>query len=237
MMEHGYPMSHPRFPGASIGGAGAGICLLSPGTGWVATVCACLALSCGDSDRSGRAGSPIEDAGAPDGASAAAGGSSAGGSSSGAGGAASGSGGRAGSTGGTATSTGGHPADAGNTDGGSPGSGGSTPEGGAECGAQACAAAEVCIARRVVGGGILFPDDSGACPAGSHPEPIGISNTICASDYTYQCVPLMGCSPGAVQCSCAAGTCPQGYGACSDPSPSRVELDPAAMLVCELQAP
>lgn len=144
----------------------------------------------------------------------------------------------------------------GSTNSGTGGNGGSTGSGGHAgsssgtphaCVGTTCAAEQVCVAYRTVGGGQIYPDSSGNCPAGSHSEPASWADAgaICVANFAYQCVQLEGCFGGApVTCDCAmlnaaetSGTCPTGYPACSNPSSTYVGLDPDAQLICEQQAP
>jgi hypothetical protein len=130
--------------------------------------------------------------------------------------------------------------------GGAGGVGGTTGVGGSDhaCVGTTCAASEVCIAYRTVGGGLVEPDANGDCPDGSHPEPVAGSE-YCVADFAYQCVELVGCSGTTpVTCACAQprggdgmGTCPMVYSACADPQPDTSWLDPVAQLICEQQAP
>lgn len=97
-----------------------------------------------------------------------------------------------------------------------------------------CAATEICVAYRLVGGAALQPD-AGSCPPGTHVE--GSGTVYCLSDFSYRCVPLTGCTGGApVSCACASADCPSGYSTCSDPQTADW-LDPSAQLVCQLLAP
>jgi hypothetical protein len=137
---------------------------------------------------------------------------------------------------GGAGGSGGAGSDAGSATGGAGGRGG-TDAGQSRCGNQSCGTTEVCVAYRTIGGGLITPTDAGRCPNGSHGEPGGPSGSHCAADYGYRCVPLVGCAGTDVRCSCATGTCPSGFFACSDPSAATVALDPAAQLICQQLAP
>lgn len=149
-------------------------------------------------------------------------------------GAASGEGGAAGGTGGATGGVGGANAGAAGSSTDSAGAGGDGGLVETSCGEVSCDDAEVCIATRVVGGGVDFSDDNGDCPPGKHIEP---QVTYCVADFTYQCQELSGCSTSDVRCDCGAGTCPSNAPACTDPQPDAPFLDPSAQLICELQAP
>jgi hypothetical protein len=196
---------------------------------------ACFALSCSGSDASGSPGTNTDASAGSGGQSASTGGASAGGAASGG---SSASGGAGGVTAGAGGMTSGGAGAGGSATGGAAGSngtGGSATGGSGSCGGTQCRVpAELCVAHRTVGGGMLLPD-AGRCPAGTHVE--GTSRQYCAADYAYECVDLVGCNPGSISCSCGGAICPSRYPACSDPTPNRVGLDPVAQLVCELLAP
>ena len=165
------------------------------------------------------------------------------------GGGSSSTGGLGGATGGASSGTGGGgsgAADASSSSGGTSGSGGAgggsggngaNDAGSGSCGGDTCAATEVCVAYRTIGGGMIRPNDAGTCPPGSHVEQPSSPNPHCAADFRYRCVPLVGCAGADVRCSCATGTCPSQYFACSDTGPAWVHLDPVAELICQQLAP
>jgi hypothetical protein len=210
---------------------------------WTLAVAVALAsVSCGNSETA-----PASDAGAH------AGGSSAGGSSAGTGGSNTGgtiagtggsnTGGTRAGTGGATTGTGG--ASSGGVGGrsagganaaGSGGEGaGGANAGGKSCDGAKCTSAQICIAYRTVGGGLIRAD-AGACPDGTHVEPLGAAE-FCQRDYSYKCVTRAGCSAAAVSCACGSAACASPYPACSDPESGDASLDPSAQLVCQQLAP
>ena len=106
---------------------------------------------------------------------------------------------------------------------------------GKSCDAAKCTSAQICVAYRTVGGG-LIPPDAGACPDGTHVEPLGAGES-CQQDYVYKCVPRSGCAANAVSWACGSASCAPPYSACSDPESGEVALDPSARLVCQQLAP
>jgi len=96
----------------------------------------------------------------------------------------------------------------------------------------------VCIGSRRVGGGLIYPD-AGTCPSGSHVE-VQAGRRTCEQDYSYECVPLVGCAQTAVKCACAETSsthiCPQ-FSRCRDPSSADTTLSADAALICEELVP
>jgi hypothetical protein len=208
-----------------------------PKQGWTLALTAALSsVSCSSSDRATALDGGVETGGARNGEAGASGrggtatvsGGAAAGGASGHSGAATSSGGA--SPGGTNGTSG-----AGGT-GGAGGTRGGADGGTKKCDGTICTKAQVCIAYRAVGGGLIVPD-AGRCPTGMHVEPRVGASALCERDYAYRCGVVTGCSESVVSCACASvGTCDM-YSSCVDPRPAAIDLDPSAQLICETRVP
>ncbi len=89
------------------------------------------------------------------------------------------------------------------------------------CGTATCAASEICLRQRTVGGVFLPPDDAGVCPAGRHVE-----GASCVADFSYRCVARPTCAMAA--CACLGALCPSSF-TCTGAE--------ASLLTCEQMAP
>ena len=89
------------------------------------------------------------------------------------------------------------------------------------CGGSSCAAAEICLRQRTLGGVFLPPDDAGMCPVGRHVE-----GSSCVADYSYRCVARPTCA--AADCACLGTLCPSSF-MCRGAE--------ASLLTCEQLAP
>jgi hypothetical protein len=100
-----------------------------------------------------------------------------------------------------------------------------------DCAGSTCTAGQSCVAHRTVGGAIFPVDTQGMCMAGKHAE-----GDRCQPDFNYACAELTGCNAPSASCRCAPNTDCAYTTTCRLPT-SSAWLDPAADLVCELQAP
>lgn len=89
------------------------------------------------------------------------------------------------------------------------------------CGSATCAASEICLRQRTLGGAFLPPDDAGMCPAGRHVE-----GSSCVADFSYRCVARPTCTT--VDCACLSALCPSSF-MCRGAE--------ASLLTCEQLAP
>jgi hypothetical protein len=93
-----------------------------------------------------------------------------------------------------------------NTDGGGTGTGGSggSSDGGQTC-SPACGAGAVCVGSGTQGGVVIFANDAGVCPSGTHLS-VGGTVPICERDLSYACRPIPAGCGGTITCPCAAAT-------------------------------
>jgi hypothetical protein len=92
------------------------------------------------------------------------------------------------------------------TDGGG-GAGGSGGASGAMTCSPACGGGSVCVGTGTEGGAVIFPNDAGVCPSGSH-----LAGSTCQRDLSYACMPVpAACGGGAATCACASTLCQSGH--------------------------
>ena len=89
------------------------------------------------------------------------------------------------------------------------------------CGSATCAATEICVRQRVLGGALQLPDDAGMCPTGRHLE-----GSMCVADFSYRCATRPACTTA--DCACLGSLCQSSY-MCRGAE--------ATLLTCELLAP
>ena len=83
--------------------------------------------------------------------------------------------------------------------------GGAAASGATTC-SPACGGGSVCVGTGTEGGAVIFPDDAGVCPSGTH-----LAGSSCQRDLSYACMPIPFACGGAVTCACASTLCPSGH--------------------------
>ena len=137
-------------------------------------------------------------------------------------------GGGASGQGGTGAGTGGSGGRGGSGGYGGAGTGGGGGATATDC-SPPCQTDQICVGTGTEGGAIIFPNDAGMCPVGSHVSDPGGSIAVCQRDLSYACGPMPSSCNGTLACDCA-GLCPTAGG-------YSCQVASARELLCVLLAP